>query len=70
MKIEVLPDADAVAREAAKIIAAEASGGCRGARPFHYGRQRRSHAVANAACSSRRRGPTGKACMWCKWTNV
>ena len=42
MRIQVLNDADTVAREAAKIIAAEARDAVGRARPFHNGRHRRS----------------------------
>ena len=64
MKIEILPDADAVARKAAEIIAAEARAAVAGARPFCHGCQRRPHAVANAACFSERRCAVGEPCMW------
>ena len=37
MKIEILADADAVAREAAKFIAAEARAAVASARPFRHG---------------------------------
>ena len=52
MKIEILPDADAVARKAAEAHCCRGSGVCPRARPFCHGRQRRPHAVANAACPS------------------
>src|SRR5262249_29570260 len=50
MKMQILADADAVAHEAAKIIAAEARGGG-GAWPVHHSGPRRPCAVADAAGS-------------------
>ena len=38
MNVEILIDADAVARKAAEIIAAEARAAVDGAWPLHYGR--------------------------------
>ena len=60
MKIEVLADADAVAREAAAVIAAEAARGRGGARPLRRGGQRRPHAVADAARARRRGRAVGR----------
>ena len=51
MKIEVLDNADEVADEAAAIIADRGQDRGHGARPLRHRRQRRPHAVGDAACA-------------------
>ena len=70
MKIEVYPDDDTVAREAAAVIADDMRARRDGARALHHGGERRPHPVADAARvwpTSRCRGQQVHVLF--RWTN-
>ena len=60
MKIEILPDADTVAREAAKFIAAEARAAVAERGRFVMAVSGGHTPVANAACFGKRKSALGK----------